>query len=477
MNTTSESRATASLARNNRTVLLAHFIDALVMVTFCLLQTFSGLATWSYVLFVALLGFVPVVIGYFLLKKNPETHVIKHLVAIGFMIFYTFTVLTATNQLVFVFIVPIILVVSVYNDVRYSLILNVCTITESLFIAIVGGATGKFGYLGMDYGIIQVVFMILVGIYSLFTAKTLNANFDEVLTSLSSVSEEMKSGIQDIHTELITLNEASASTISAMQEVSTGTNDTADAVQNQLLQTQAIQSKTGEVYDSINHISENMQTTLAALYAGNQDVSSLVEKVDASVENSVEVAEKLKTLDQSVAEMNSITALISSIARQTGLLALNARIEASHAGEFGKGFAVVATEISEMSAQTNDATTHIAELIEHISTGISDVVTVIYQMIDGINEEKRSTESTAKSFDSIQSSTLSIRDHLELLIKNIEELKDANSMIADSVQTISAVSEEVSAHAAETVTAEEQNEAILARIDDRMQELLDLITE
>lgn len=195
------------------------------------------------------------------------------------------------------------------------------------------------------------------------------------------------------------------------------------------------------------------------------------------MENSVEVAEKLKTLDQSIVEMNSITGLIGSIARQTGLLALNARIEASHAGEFGKGFAVVATEISEMSTQTNEATTHIAELIEHISTGIADVVTVIYQMIDGINEEKQSTEHTSESFDSIQKNTLSIRDHLELLIQNIEELKDANGVIADSVQTISAVSEEVSAHAAETVTAEEQNEAILERIDTRMQELLDLITK
>lgn len=279
MNTTSESSTAATRARNNRTVLLAHFIDVLVMTTFCLLQVFSGLTTWSYVLFVALLGFVPVAIEHFLWKRNPQTYAIKHLVAICFAVFYTFTLFTSTNQLVFVFVIPMILIVSVYNDVRYSLLINIGTVTESLIIAIVGGATGKFGYLGMDYGIIQVVFMILVGIYSLFTAKTLNTNFEEVLAGLSSVSEEMKSGIQDIHAELVTLNDASASTISAMQEVSTGTNDTAEAVQNQLLQTQSIQSKTEEVYDSINHISENMQNTLAALYAGNQDVASLVEKV------------------------------------------------------------------------------------------------------------------------------------------------------------------------------------------------------
>ena len=89
-------------------------------------------------------------------------------------------------------------------------------------------------------------------------------------------------------------------------------------------------------------------------------------------------------------------------------------------------------------------------------------------MIDGINEEKTSTERTAASFDSIQENTLSIRDHVELLTRNMEELKNANYLIADSTQTISAVSEEVSAHAAETMTAEERNEELLGQIHGKM---------
>lgn len=464
----------SNTARNNKTAMTAHLLDVAVMTTFCFLQAAGGLQTWFYVLIVALLGFVPVAIEYSYWKRDNETGVIKPLVAVGFLIFYTYTLFTASNQLVFVFAIPMILVASVFNDVKYSLFLNICAVLESLVLVIIGANTGRFGFLGIDYGIIQIVIVVLIGIYALFTTQTINRNFEQVLSELSDLSEEMKSGIRNINLELETLNESTKSTMGAMQEVSIGTSDTADAVQNQLLQTHAIQNKTEDVYQTISHISDNMQQTLAALHTGNQDVSSLVQKVDVSVQNSVEVAEKLKTLDQSIEEMNSITVFISNIARQTGLLALNARIEASHAGSFGKGFAVVASEFSDLAAQTGTATTHIEELIGNVSAGIQEVVSVIYQMLEGIQEEKVSTESTAGSFDSIQKSTLSIREHVDLLVKHMAELKDANRVIADSVQTISAVSEEVSAHAAETMTAEERNEAILRRIDEKMQELIDL---
>ena len=348
-------------------------------------------------------------------------------------------------------------------------------ILESL-IAVIGGAfTGRFGYINLDYGIIQIVSIILIGAYSQITTKTLKQNYGQILAELSDLSEEMKQGILEMHTDLEKLSGASKLTMSAMEEVSTGTNDTAEAVQNQLLQTQSIQDKTGLVYDSMQHISDSMQKTLAALHAGNEDVAVLVEKVEMSVENGQKVADKLKLLDKSVEEMNSITDVIGTIARQTGLLSLNARIEASHAGEFGKGFAVVASEISEMAGQTSAATTDIAELIKSASLSIEEVVNVIYELIEGIHEERQSTEHTSNSFDLILDNTKSIQKQVEYLQNHMEELKEANKQITDSVETISAVSEEVSAHAAETITAEGENVMILGRVEQRMKQLTDLI--
>lgn len=479
----------SDLARNNKTAMTAHLIDVIVMNTFCLLQVTGGLQPIQYFLIVSVLGLTPIFIEYYFWKRDRETPLIKHLVAIGFAIFYTYTLFTATNQLVFVFAIPMILVTSIFNDVRYSLLINVGVVIESFLIVFIGSSTGRFGYLGIDYGIIQVVIVILIAIYSLFTAKTLNLNTTQkvanietaqketetVLKDLSLLSEEIKAGIEDIYRELEKLMTSSIATRNAMQEVSDGAVDTAQAVSNQLLQTEAIQQKVDMVDDATSHITNNMQQTLTVLDAGTQDVELLVRQVDVSVQNGADVAEKLKTLDQYITEMNSIVALISGIAKQTGLLSLNASIEAARAGEAGKGFAVVASEISGMATQTNDATSHITNLIANVASAINEVVSVIYQMIDGINEEKQSTENTAGSFDSIQANTFSIRDNVDNLAGHITDLKDANRVIADSVQTISAISEEVSAHAAQTISAEEENEMILKNIDQKMQELMQLI--
>lgn len=476
------------IARNNKTALIAHVINVAVMTTFCVLQAVSGLQSWFYPLIAAILGFAPITAEFILWRKNNETPAIKHLMAIGFAVFYTFTLFTSTNNLVFLFVIPMILVASIFNDARYSLLINILSVLESIIIVAVGANTGKFGYAGSDSAIIQIVIMILICIYSFFTARTLTENMKQkvqnvteaqnktelVLNNISELSLNMKTEIEDIHTELEKLHSASKITKDAMLEVSTGAADTAEAVQNQILQTEAIQNKVDMVNDAATSIAENMQKTLLVLKNGNHDVNLLVQKVDISVKNGADVAKKLETLNQYIEEMNSIVELISGITSQTGLLALNASIEAARAGESGKGFAVVATEISKMATQTDEATLHITDLIHNISSSIREVVGVIYQMIAGINEEKQSTANTANSFETIQTNTFAIRDNIETLVHSITELKDANLVIVDSIQTISAISEEVSAHASETMSAEEENAEILDTIASKMQELINL---
>lgn len=464
-------------ARNNQIMRKAHRILVIVMNVFCLLQVTSGLKPGSYVLVTMLLGFFPVLIDFFEWRKNPESDKTKYIAAIGFGIFYTYCLFTSINQLVFIFAVPMILIAAIYNDEKYSFCINMTVIVESLIVVIGGSMTGKFGYISLDYGIIQIVSVVLIGLYSNITTRTMKQNFKYILNDMSSLSEEMKSGILDIHTELEQLSDASKMTMNAMEEVSTGTNDTAEAVQNQLMQTQTIQERTDMVDDSMQNISTSMEKTMEALEHGTQNVANLVETVEISVKNGQMVTGKLELLEKSVKQINTITDVINTVARQIGLLSLNARIEASHAGEAGKGFAVVASEISELAGQTSAATVDIVELIEDTSENIHEVIEVIYQLLDGIDKEKESTERTNESFDLILENTRSIQKQLEYLKVHMGNLKDANKYITDSVETISAVSEEVLAHAAETRSAEGKNVSAIERMEGRMKELTDLIGE
>lgn len=486
-----EQRINTEIERNNRVGMLAHATDATVMVIYSIIQTYAGLHSGLYAVLMVILGMGPVVAEYVCWKKDPATLAIRHFLAIGFALFYSVALFTSTNNIVFVFVIPMILVISIYNDTKYSLMINTGTVIESLLVAVIGSQTGKFGYAGADSAVIQVVIMVLVGLYSFLSAQVLERNnrekmqnIDEsrketelLLSDISSLSRELAAGIEDMDTDLDRLNTTFAKTKGAMEQVTAGADDTANAVQKQLSQTEAIQSKVELVNDASNRIAENMEQTLQTLEGGNKDVRALVEMVDASVQNGADVAEKLGTLDKYMEEMHSIVELIGGITSQTSLLALNASIEAARAGEAGKGFAVVATEISGMATQTKEATVNITELIQNVSSAISEVVGEIRQMIAGINEEKQGASNTADSFLAIEKNTFAIQEHVKKLAAEINELKEANSVIVASIQTISAVSEEVSAHASETMEADEENSTRLNDMKDTMQGLLNKIEE
>ena len=220
-----------------------------------------------------------------------------------------------------------------------------------------------------------------------------------------------------------------------------------------------------------------MKHTVEVLGQGREDIEILVSQVEQSVTNGADVADKLKELSGYVEKMHEIVDMISSIANQTSMLALNASIEAARAGEAGRGFAVVASQVTAMAGQTKNATVSITELISNVSASIQSVVDVIHQMLNGINQEKASASNASASFGSIEDNTHIIQTNVDSLVQGIKELKNANDQIVDSIQTISAISEEVSAHANQTADAEEKNATVIDNMDSKMHKLILYITQ
>ena len=477
-----------ALARNNRTCMIAHTATDGVMLLLLFLQAATREINPAVLTISCILGIAPVVAELLYWKKNHETTAIRHLVGNGFAVFFTFYIYTSTTFMASVFVIPMIVVISLYNNKKFSLLVNTGVVIETIILAVIGIQSGKYAYPDSDTAIIHVIFVILVAVYSYITSATLNTNekqkLDEItaskndteklLSDISNLSTKMQEGIEYIHNELSLLNNGSSVTVSAMQDVSAGAMDTANAVQKQLLQTEAIQKQISTVSSISENIHSSMEHTISVIDDGLNDVNTLVSQVDDSVHNGVDVSEKLKELDHHIKEMNSIIDLISDITSQTSLLALNASIEAARAGDAGRGFSVVASEISHMAGQTNEATEHITDIINNFAATITEVVRVITRMIDGINTEKQSTSNTAGIFDLIKSNSVSVREQLDELTDNVMELKAANTAISDSIQTISAVSEEVSAHSSQTLNQENENTEILKRIDSKMQELIKL---
>lgn len=460
-----ETKEISELTRSNRIAMLSHISTVTVMVFFMIWESVRGQLSPVYMTIATVVGVIPLIGEVICWKSNTEHAMIKHLVSYGFSLFYTICLFTSPTNLIYVFVIPMIFVVTTYSDTRYLLLINTGAILECI-----------------------IVVVIMVGAYSVLTTKVIRENtrkrFTEVaqakaeaenlLERNEELDQQLSGNIADINVRFEKLTAASKTTTEAMQEVSAGATDTAEHVQNQLEQTHAIQDKVDEVATAVEEIGNSMTLTLKALAEGKQDIEHLASEVEASVDNGTEVTEKLENLNKYMDEMNSIVELIGGITNQTSLLALNASIEAARAGEAGRGFSVVATEISGMATRTKEATVHITELISNVSNAIMEVVGVVSNMIDGINEEKTGASNAEESFESIEDNTRAIQKNADTLSRSISELQNANKEIIDSIQTISAISQQVSAHAGETMQAEEENLNVMQDVSAIMQKLATL---
>ena len=219
-----------------------------------------------------------------------------------------------------------------------------------------------------------------------------------------------------------------------------------------------------QVEKGTENIIDSMNQNKEAIAQGNANVGILVKQAEETVESGKKVTEELSQLDTYMSQMNSILDIINSITSQTSLLALNASIEAARAGEAGRGFAVVASEISQMAQQTKDSTVQISQLIENVSNAIQMVVEVSGSMISMIESQNETTEKTAESFTVIEKNSDNVYGHSNELAAYVTKLADANKKIIDSISTISAISEEVAAHASDTLSATESNNVIVEEL-------------
>jgi methyl-accepting chemotaxis protein len=152
------------------------------------------------------------------------------------------------------------------------------------------------------------------------------------------------------------------------------------------------------------------------------------------------------------------------VADQTGLLSLNASIEAARAGEAGRGFAVVASEISNLASQTQQATENIESLISGVIDRLQGASNAINELVDGNLQQKEVANVTADSLRTIQEDSTAIEQNTEAMTELVRKLEVANHSIVESIQNISAITEEVSAHSNETYESSVQNTAIVKEV-------------
>ena len=290
---------------------------------------------------------------------------------------------------------------------------------------------------------------------------------DGDLTVQATVNEDITGAIAD------SVNYA----VEALRKLVTTINHSAIQVDGAARQTQSLAAQLGKASTTQTRQISSATESIAAMAASTEEVSGNAERAADVARHSVDVAHKggeavrrtidgmnairetiretskrIKRLGESSQEIGNIVELISDIAEQTNILALNASIQASMAGEAGRGFAVVADEVQRLAERAATATKQIDVLVRTIQSDTNEAVVSMERSTTDVVGGALLAENAGAALQEIEQ----VSNQIASLVQNISGSSRSQSAAAQNIARNTQVLREVSAQTTEVTGATSQ---------------------
>lgn len=284
-------------------------------------------------------------------------------------------------------------------------------------------------------------------------------NFKGIIEGIVNSSQQLAASAEELTASADEGSRTTEQIVYSIQEVSEGVRQKITGVDATAQSAQLVSEHMNSITQDIHLVTAGSLSTSEKAAIGNSVVRKAVDEMQAISSKVTEAADVVNSLGIKSGEIGEIVALITNIAAQTNLLALNAAIEAARAGEQGRGFAVVADEVRKLAEQSSDAAGKISGLVGEIqkettkavktmndgTVAVQDGISMVNSageafrdILQGVNDFSKQAQAVAEVVGEVGAST-------ETIVSSIMEVACIPKDIAGSLENVVAGTEEQSA--------------------------------
>src|ERR1700724_2234823 len=291
---------------------------------------------------------------------------------------------------------------------------------------------------------------------------------DGDLTVQATVTEDITGAIADsinyavdaLRGLVTTINQSAIQLDSATRQTQALSGHLAKATAAQSKQIASATESTGGMASSTEEVSGNAERaadvarhSVEVAHKGGDAVRRTIDGMNAIRETIQETSKRIKRLGESSQEIGNIVELINDIAEQTNILALNASIQASMAGDAGRGFAVVADEVQRLAERAANATKQIEVLVRTIQTDTNEAVVSMERSTTDVVGGALLAENAGAALEEIEQVSNQIASLVQNISASARQQAVASGNISKNMQVVREISTQTAEGSTQTSTS------------------------